>query len=159
MGAFWVVGLGNPMRQDDGLGPRVIELLQHLRPHWPLKVMRGDAAGLLELLPGLEGLVVIDALISGMAPGTLLVRDCSTQPLPATLKGASTHALGVAQALELARMLDQLPPVVWVFGVEALWSGHGEGLSPPVEASIPALLDALTHLLDPRLGGPLDGIR
>lgn len=159
MGAFWVVGLGNPMRQDDGLGPRVIEQLQRLRPHWPLKVLRGDAAGLLELLPGLEGLVVIDALISGTAPGSLLVRDCSTQPLPTTLKGASTHALGVAEALELARMLDQLPPVVWVFGVEALWSGHGEGLSPPVEAAIPALLDALTQLLDPYFGDALDGVR
>lgn len=140
------------MRQDDGLGPVVIEHLKLLRPHWPLRALRGDAAGLLELLPSLEGLVVIDALVSGAEPGTLWHREVSSQPLPTALKSASTHALGVAEALELARTLEQLPPVVWLFGVEALWSGHGEGLSPPVQQAIPLLLETLLQQLDPLLG-------
>ena len=52
---------------------------------------------------------MIDGVSSGAAPGTLHRFEVADEPLPAELFSSSTHALGVAEAVELARELDRLP--------------------------------------------------
>lgn len=147
-----VIGLGNAFRRDDGVGlvvARRIEaglLAEEVGPAAAAgraagaaagaaaRVLRlsGDAAGLLDAWDGADRAILIDALSAGEAPGAVLRLDVTDGPMPAVLSACSSHALGVAQAIELGRALGQLPPRLVVYAVAGADFGLGEGLSPAV---------------------------
>jgi hydrogenase maturation protease len=79
---------------------------------------------------------VVDAVESGAEPGTLVRFDASELAIPARMFRTSTHAFGVGDAIELARVLGRLPARVVVYGVEGAEFAAGVGLSPAVEAAI-----------------------
>ena len=69
-------------------------------------------------------------------PGTLTASTRRDEPLPAELFRRSTHALGIADAVELARELGRLPGRLAVYGIEGESFEAGEGLTPAVEATV-----------------------
>ena len=118
-----VIGLGNEWRGDDGVGPEVARRLGG-------KVLGGEPIGLVEALDGAGEVVLVDAVSSGAPPGTVHVFEAGSEPLPSTLFGAtSTHALGLAEAVELARSLGRLPRRVLVYGIEGAAFSFGKALS------------------------------
>jgi hydrogenase maturation protease len=124
-----VVGLGNDWRSDDGVGLEVARRLGGTG-------LTGEPVGLVEALNGSPEIVLVDAVRSGAAPGTVHVFDASTEPLPAAVFGAtSTHTIGLAEAVELARSLGRLPERVLVYGIEGSEFGFGRRLSPEVAAA------------------------
>lgn len=152
-----VFGLGHPDRGDDAVGPRVVRLLAR-------RVTTGDGVRtgtgvepltLLDLLEPGDGLVLVDAVRTGAPAGTVLVRDLTADPLPATGSPASGHLLGLDQVLALAGAVDRLTGPVHLVGVEAERFDHGAGLSAPVRAAVPEAVDAVLELLAPR--GPRAG--
>jgi hydrogenase maturation protease len=125
-----LIGIGNDWRSDDGAGLEVARRLGGLQ-------LRGEPISLLEVLDGTEDVVVVDAVLSGAPPGTLHVFDAGSSPLPVDLFGSSsTHALGVAEAIEIARSLGRLPKQVRVYGIEGASFDYGCGLSPEVEKAV-----------------------
>ena len=76
---------------------------------------------------------MVDAVSSGAEPGTIHRLDALTERLPAELSRGSTHAFGLAEAVELARALERLPGRLLVFGIEGKRFDAGAGLSPEVE--------------------------
>ena len=88
----------------------------------------------MEAWRGAENVVVVDAVRSGAAPGTLHRLDAHERPLPSQFFNYSTHAFSVAEAVEMSRALDQLPPHLSVYGIEGKDFAAGEGLSVEVEA-------------------------
>jgi hydrogenase maturation protease len=87
---------------------------------------------------------VIDAVSSGAEPGTVHRFDASRTPLPASLRRASsTHALGLAEAIELGRALDRLPARVIVYGIEGERFEAGAALTPAVAAAVEAVAAAV----------------
>jgi hydrogenase maturation protease len=70
----------------------------------------GDGAALMEVWRGEETVIIIDAVKSGALPGTIRRFDARAQPIPKDAFRCSTHAFGVAEAIELARALARLPP-------------------------------------------------
>lgn len=91
---------------------------------------------LIEHLEGLDVAVVVDAVRTGSPPGTVHVVEVADGPLPAELGLASTHAFGVGEALELARMLGRAPRRVVIVGVEGAAFGMGDPVTPQVEAAL-----------------------
>ena len=98
----------------------------------------GEGATLLELWQGADSVVVIDAA-AGPPPGTIRRFDARRQALPPELFGCSSHAFGVAQAVELARTLDCLPRRLLIYALAGRDFGLGEGLSPEVVVAVPTL--------------------
>jgi hydrogenase maturation protease len=96
---------------------------------------------LMDVWRGADALILIDAVTSGAAPGTVFRLDVSSSPLNRDLFKSSTHALGLADAVELSRTLGTLPARVLVFGVEVRDLSAGVGLSADVAGALPALLD------------------
>jgi len=136
-----VIGMGNPMRHDDGVGPTVARRLSPLvAGRAEVVVLDGEASRLLDAWEGAELAVVVDAVRSGAAPGTVGRVEVGVDPLPHE-SPASTHGLGLAEAIELGRSLGRLPGQVIVFGVEAVDTEAGAGLSPAVEAAIDDVVD------------------
>lgn len=93
---------------------------------------------------GAAEVFVVDAVRSGSPPGMLHRIDASTGPLPATLSAASTHTLGVGEAIELARALGRLPERLVLYGIEAESIAAGAELTPSVAAAVD---DAVGRLL------------
>ena len=98
---------------------------------------------LLDLWAGLDTVVVVDAIRGGTSPGTLHRVDPGDDPLPRDLRLASTHAMGIGDALELGRTLGQAPRRVVVLGIEGVAFGIGEELTPAVAARLDDLVAAV----------------
>ncbi|MBL8174907.1 MAG: hydrogenase maturation protease, partial [Bryobacterales bacterium] len=90
-----LLGIGNSMRGDDAAGILLAEALGGIAMESP------DAAEILAAWEGAEDLVLVDAVKSGAAPGTIYRIDASHQPLPADLFTSNSHHFGLAQAIEL----------------------------------------------------------
>lgn len=125
-----VIGIGNPDRGDDAFG-RIVA--GRLRDRLPRRVrlieQGGEATTLLEELGDADGAILIDAAVSGGEPGEIHRFDAAREPLPAAKFGLSTHGFGLVEAIELARILGQLPPRCIVYAVEARSFELGASLS------------------------------
>jgi len=135
-----VIGLGNELRGDDGAGIEVARRLRGLAAEAGIDVraQQGEPAGLIDAWSGRKAVLIVDTMRSGAELGTICRFDASCEPLPAQLRGSSsTHALSLAEAIELARALEQLPPRAVVFAIEGQRFETGAALSDEVRAVIP----------------------
>jgi len=132
-----VIGVGNLARADDGVGVLAARKLKAagLRGTEIVEAS-GESAGLMELWRGAESVILVDAIQSGARPGTIRRLDARNERVPAGLFHCSTHALGVAEAVELSRLLGQLPPHLVIYGVEGRRFGVGRRPTPVVAASV-----------------------
>ena len=139
-----VIGVGNPDRGDDGAGIAVVRRLRQRGPAGVAVVeAEGEASALIEAWSGKARVVVVDAASSGQRPGNVRRFDARRESLPARHLHASTHAWGVAEAVEMARALGSLPESLVVDGIEGRSFGPGEGLSPGVQAAIDEVVERI----------------
>jgi hydrogenase maturation protease len=137
-GAVVVIGVGNLLRGDDGAG---LAVARRVRAAGIVVIAyEGEPVGLIEAWSeaGAGAVVLVDAVSSGIAPAGSVHRfDASSAALPAAWsRSTSTHALGVAEAIELARAVGRLPRFVVAIGIEGAAFELGAGLSPAVEAVV-----------------------
>jgi hydrogenase maturation protease len=131
-----VIGIGNPDRGDDAIGLVVVRRLRELAPGGiEIAEADGEPAGLVEMLGGRPAVWLIDAAGPGNDPGTVRRFDVGAEPLPVALGSPSSHGLGVAEAIELARALGVLPAACVVFTIEAAGFEPGAPLTPAVAAA------------------------
>ena len=139
-----VIGIGNPLRRDDGIGPAVAAgLAAHDLPGTRVLTCPAEPTALLDAWEGAALAVLIDA-VAGDRPGR--VRTCSLADL-AEAAPVSSHDLGLRQAYELGRALGRAPASVVVVTVDIADIGHGQGLSPAVAAALPEAMRAVVALL------------
>ena len=129
-----LIGIGNEYRSDDSIGLHVIRALKKQNLSETIIVeSSGDGAELIEFFSSARMAIVIDAVSSGRKPGTIYEFEAHKQPVPAQLSFQSTHAFGVGEAIELARVLEQLPPILLVYAIEGANFSPGFELTPEVE--------------------------
>jgi hydrogenase maturation protease len=93
----------------------------------------GEGLALMEAWEGADTVMILDAALSGAPAGAIRRIDATTELMPKDFFRCSTHALGVGEAIELARALGQLPRRVIVYGIEGEGFEAGAGLSAAVE--------------------------
>jgi hydrogenase maturation protease len=143
-----VIGVGNEWRRDDAAGLAVARRLRGRLPaHVSVLEHEGEPVALVDAWSAARLAVVVDAVSSGAAPGTIHRVDGRRERLPAELFRGSTHAFGLAEAVELARALERLPARLLVYGIEGECFGAGSGLSPEVERAVEELVGELSELL------------
>jgi len=140
-----ILGLGNPLRGDDGVGPRVVaELLRRGLPDGVTAVDGGTGGlDLLHLLEGWEHAIIVDAAELGRKPGEFLRFTLEEAHLVRSLVSLSSHAAGLADALALARALGQALPDIVIYGVQPERMDWQEGLSPALQAALPQIVTAI----------------
>ncbi len=147
-----VLGIGNLDRGDDAAGRLAARRFERRlaeagaqdsagRAGGRVEVLErdGEPAALLAALDGAAAAVIVDASASGAPAGTVRRFDAAQAPLPARQFGLSTHGFGLAEALELARALGQLPPRCIVYAVEGERFAAGAELTPAVAAAVERL--------------------
>lgn len=142
-GCSLIIGLGNPLRCDDGLGARVIELI--LQRELPPRVEVQDGGtpgwGLVTSLQGWLRVILVDAAHMGLAPGTWRRFQMKDVDLEMGQGALSLHEPGLAEGLALAKALGELPEELVFYFVEPACIGEGTGLTPAVEAALPELAE------------------
>lgn len=146
-----VIGLGNPDCGDDGIGPLVAQALSRRLPDGVRVLTRlGDALALLEDWRGAEAVLVVDAAAPMSEPGRIHRIDAVREALPKMPPVSSTHAFGLGEAVDLARVLDALPPQLILFAVEGTSFAPGAAMTREVataaEAMMALLLDEVRFL-------------
>lgn len=141
-----IIGIGNEYRSDDAVGLHVAQRLKRQAiNHVNILEQSGDGAVLMELWKDANSVILIDAVYSGARPGAVHRFDAHAQPIPANFFHYSTHAFGVAEAIELARALNQLPQYLIVYGIEGKCFEAGIKLSPEVEKAAQEVLIRVLH--------------
>lgn len=144
-----VIGVGNRIRGDDAAGVLVAE---QLRPRVPETVevvsCNEEPSRLMDAWAGADSVVLVDTVSSGAPAGTLHRFDAGAEAVPARSFGSSTHAIGIAETIELARALGRLPRRVRVYGIEAGGFTTGAELTPAVEAAVAFLVKEVLHDLE-----------
>jgi hydrogenase maturation protease len=144
-----VIGVGNPLMGDDGVG---LEALRRLTSRWRLpeevEVIDGGTWGmnLLHLIEGAEGVVLLDAIRAGDAPGTLVRLDRDELPRMFVHK-ISPHQIDLQEVLALAELRGGLPERMVALGIEPERVELGVELSATVRGSLGELDTAVVDLL------------
>lgn len=147
-----VIGIGNEFRHDDGAGPAVIKRLAELGlPGVSLTVTDGEPSRLIELWSEAEIVVLVDAVRNDpVHPGKIheMIVDRPVGGLGGT---ASSHGLGLGEAIDLAVALERMPRRLVIFAVEGADFTVGTGLTPEVAAAV----DRLVQLAAREVGAAL----
>ena len=133
-----VLGVGNPMRRDDGVAHAVLAEVVARAPGTDAREVYGDPASLVAAWSGADVVVLVDAVDGGGEPGDVLRferRDEGWDVVPPAVP-LSSHGWSLADALELADVLHQVPPRLVLVGVVAGDLGTGDRLSDPVAAAV-----------------------
>jgi len=144
-----VLGVGNVLLTDEGIGVRTINELQRRYIFSDnVELMDGGTAGieLLRFIQNRSHLIIIDAMRWSKPSGTVM--RIEGDEVPAVFRTRiSPHQLGLSDLLAAALLTDDLPKHLVLFGVEPESIGTGLDLSPVVEASLDKLLQAVTDEL------------
>ena len=127
-----MIGVGNPSRGDDGAG---LEVARRVRSRGSYQVV-GGSYELMDVWEGADDVVVVDAARSGSAAGTVHRFEAHDESLPGGILATSTHSIGVADVIEMARSLGRLPERLVVYGIEVLDVTPGAGLTVSVEHAV-----------------------
>jgi hydrogenase maturation protease len=134
-----VIGVGNAWRGDDAVGLLVARGLEEDRlPRVSVVECRGTVTAVLEAWKDAAAVIVVDAVVSGSRPGTIYRFNAHGAGVPVELsRSSSSHGWGVAEALALGRVLQELPPWLIMYGIEGQNFGPGQEVSQEVAAAIP----------------------
>ena len=145
-----VLGVGNLILSDEGVGIRVIERLQE-KYQLPEGVQALDGGTLGLNLPyhleGVRHLLIADAVETGKEPGSLIRLEGDEVPAFLSVK-MSPHQIGVSDMLFAARLKDICPSEVVLWGVQPGRVEVGLELSPPVAAQVGPLADKVREELE-----------
>ena len=143
-----VVGIGNPSRGDDGIGPLVAARVAELGLPGVEVVAYDEPLALVEHLAGHDDVVVVDAAMTRDGrPGAVHVVRVGSAPLPRDAVALGSHGIGVAEAVELARALGRLPQRLTLVGVEVQVLDVGAPVSEQVLAGLDDAVRAVVAAL------------
>ena len=146
-GSLLVLGLGNLICSDDGLGVVAVDRLQR-RYELPesARALDGGTHGmsLLNEFEGVDDVILVDAVASDSPPGTRLRVEGETV-MAAVRERESSHQVGVSDLLDALSFTDALPRRLVLLGIVPKTDELGLGLSPEVEAELDALVDAVAE--------------
>jgi hydrogenase maturation protease len=144
-----VLGVGNLLLSDEGVGLRVMERLAAMYdlPEG-VQILDGGTLGLdlLYYLEGVENLLIVDAVEMGKEPGTLLRLEGDEVPSFLSIK-MSPHQIGIPDMLFAAKLKDLYPRNVVLWGVQPAMLDTGLELSPAVAAQVDVLVSKVVEQL------------
>lgn len=142
-----VVGVGNRDRGDDGVGPRVVDAVRVRLAHVATYLAHGDLSDLVMRWEPEQQVIVVDAIVSGRPPGSIVEVNAVEEHLQIDSGLLSSHGVGLAEAVELARVLDRLPATLTIIGVEAEQFEHLGEIGTDVASAIDEVVDRIEALI------------
>ena len=147
-GRITVLGIGNPLCRDDGIGIRVAGEMRESGKYSEIDIIDGGAApDLFSLLDtNISKLIIVDALRGGGRPGEIYRLKVGGENI-ADETPSSLHGMGILDSLKLMKQLGRCLPAVIIIGIEPSDVSHGLRLSAAIEALVPDLIKAVEEEL------------
>lgn len=141
MASTLIVGIGNILLKDEGVGVHVVEAMRALELPADVELLDGGTSGadLIDFIADRPRVIIIDAVQSSQPPGTVL-RMGPDDLIQERLAALSLHQLGLVETLLMARQLGCPPREVVVFGIQPADLGTGLELSPTIAAVVPRVI-------------------
>ncbi|HEY9079333.1 hydrogenase maturation protease [Magnetovibrio sp.] len=146
-----ILGLGNILLTDEGVGVHVVE---HLRENPPvstahLKLMDGGTMGLTLLIDmeDADAMIVVDAALLDREPGAVQVFEGEDMDYFLRHRGRSPHDIGLDDILDGLRLREAVPECRALVGIQPAVLTVGENLTPAVKSAVPKAADAIQSLL------------
>jgi hydrogenase maturation protease len=149
-----VIGVGNAWRGDDAVGLLVARRLKADQlPQVSISECRGTVTAVREAWNESAGVIVVDAVVSGGHPGAIYRFDAHDGGVPVQLsRSPSSHGWGVAEALALGKVFQELPPFLIIYGIEGQNFGPGQEVSQEVAEAIPEAVRRIQREIQTWLG-------
>lgn len=146
-----VLGLGNILLRDEGIGVRVVQTLQSMNLPDHVEALDGATAGLalLDILAERRKLIVVDAVDGEYPPGTV-VRMTREDLAPPDGAAVSLHGLGLAEVLKLSERLRISPDEIVILGVKPARLEYGLELSAELNEMLPRIVELVLDEIDER---------
>jgi hydrogenase maturation protease len=146
-----ILGIGNTLLCDEGIGVHVVERLRSLlQVHPAIEILDGGTLSftLAEPIARAEGLIVVDAARMASPPGT--VKLFMNADMDHYLRGnrQSVHEVSLTDLLDIARLSGQLPQQRCLVGIEPNNLDWGDGPSPELQPAIEQAVRVITDVLD-----------
>ncbi len=140
-----IIGLGNPLRGDDGVGVCVAQMLAQQALPNDVEVVDGgtQGLGLVNLMEGRRRIILVDAADVGKNPGQFIRFTLDKAVLQGDDQPLSIHTAGLREALLMAEALKVLPDEVVIFGMQPANLDWINALSSEVKATLPDLIAAV----------------
>lgn len=137
-----VLGIGNILLRDEGIGVRIVEALKTMPLPSNVELVDGGTAGadLIDLLAERQNVIIIDAVQSDTPPGTIL-KITPQNLLEPRDNALSLHDLDIPQTLAMTRLLGCAPKRVIIFGIVPECNDPGMELTPTLESLVPRIAD------------------
>ncbi|MEJ5260079.1 MAG: hydrogenase maturation protease [Anaerohalosphaeraceae bacterium] len=144
-----ILGIGNILLGDEGIGVRVIEHLRNLSLPDSVDILDGGTSGadLLDTLCSYERVILIDAINGNYPPGTI-VQMTPDELLPPNPSALSLHDLDLPQTLAMAKMLGQAPKDIIIIGIQPEIIACTMELSPRLKRLLPEITKLVLSLLN-----------
>jgi len=141
---YLILGIGNCLLSDDGVGVHAARVLQAQPPRQTTVVaVETDFLSALPFLERCAKALVVDAMDAGRPPGTIYY--CRGEDLAERGQRHSLHALGLLEAMEF--LDEDRCPEVHILGVQPARTDFGLRLSPEVASSLPQVVDAAHRII------------
>lgn len=143
-----VLGLGNVLLNDEGIGVRVVNEMEKLDLPENVDVLDGGTGGfvLLSLFQEYQTMIIIDATLNDAKPGSIKVLEPKfSADFP---KSMSTHELGMKDMIESAMLLEKVPKLFLVAVTVFPQQEMDMKVTPELEKQIPRIIETVVNLLD-----------
>ena len=144
-----VMGVGNILLSDEGLGVRFLDELAKTELPANVEVLEGGTAGLelVHLIQDVEFLIIIDAFNGNAEPGALFrFQPGDIQVIPEQYE-VSFHQIGIVEVLAMANVLGQAPQTL-IFGIQPKSLEWGLEISPEIQVLFPRLRELVQKEID-----------
>ena len=143
-----VIGVGNLLLKDDGIGVHVINELEKCELPPDVEIYDGGTGGfkLTDLMQDAERVIFIDAVDTEMLPGTITTFKSEDVRSVYSMKKYSLHDTNLLEVIKTVEILDN-PPEVIIIGVQPETIDYGMELSIKLKDSMPDIIDTVLNLL------------
>ncbi len=149
MAAFAVLGIGNSLMTDDGVGVHALRRFAANNTDSEIRCLDAGTVGLalMSRLSGLDGLIAVDAMRLGKAPGTITILEDAVMDEHLRRHHGSVHELGLSDIIDALRLSGDLPQHRALVGIEPEAIDWGTEPSATVAVRIPELVESIHALL------------
>lgn len=151
-GRVVVLGVGNILCKDEGIGVRIAQKLQEMMLSLNIEVIDGGTAGvdvLLSVIEGIDKLIVVDALRAGKEPGTIYKAHLNIEEKDKVMQvfsdegrsKVSLHQVGLFDAISIAEKIGCAPREIVIIGIEPAEVGYGLELTEQVGQKLPEIIE------------------
>lgn len=134
---FLILGIGNKFRSDDGAGVAAAEKIRKFGVEkFDVKIIDGEGTNIMETWKGYENVIIIDAVQKKGRAGKIYEINANTDELESDFFNYSSHAFGLAEAVNVSRVMNKLPKLLIVYGIEGQHFNFDTKLSGKIEKSV-----------------------